>query len=71
MKRNFMKEIEAFVKSVKKVFDKDLLKKEATFFVKRDLYEKKWEIFNCLEDYSVFYEWRELPQLGVFIFRRH
>ena len=66
-----MKEIEAFVKSVKKVFDKDPLKKEATFFVKRDLYERKWEIFSCLEDYSVFYEWRELPQLGVFIFRRH
>lgn len=66
-----MKEIEAFVKSVKKVFDKDPLKKEAIFFVKRDLYERKWEIFSCLEDYSVFYEWRELPQLGVFIFRRH
>ena len=66
-----MEEIEAFVKSVKKVFDKDPHKKEAIFFVKRDLYERKWEIFSYLEDYSVFYEWRELPQLGVFIFRRH
>lgn len=65
-----MKEIEVFVKSVKKAFDKDPLKKEATFFVKRDLYEKKWEIFSRLENYPVEYVWRELPQLGVFIFRR-